>query len=63
MARTHEFTKNEDSTKITIVLDKIETIARDEFSDCTSITLKSGRKIGVSETVSEVTRVVNGSAT
>lgn len=59
MVKTHQFTRNVDGTAVEIVLDKIVTFYRDEFSECTTIKPVNGEKIGVSESVDEVRRIVN----
>ena len=59
MSKTYTFTENQDQTDIVIVVNQIQTIERDDFSDCTQITLVGGKKIAVSESVSDVTKVVN----
>lgn len=60
MAKTHTFTKNSTGKPISIVLDKITGYERDEFSECTTIALVGGEKIGVSETVDEVKNAIEG---
>jgi uncharacterized protein YlzI (FlbEa/FlbD family) len=61
LPKTHQFTKNASGTPITIVIDKIKTFEFDEFSECTQITLIDGTKYGVSETIEEVTKIVEAS--
>lgn len=58
MAKTYEFTENASGARISIVIDKIATFKKDEFSECTSIELIDGKKIGVSESVDEVRKVI-----
>lgn len=59
MHRTHTFTQNIDGKQIDVVLDKIEGFERDEFSDCTTLKLTSGTKIGVLEPIEEVRKILN----
>ena len=54
MPKTHQFTDNASGQPIIVVLDKVATISHDEFSECTTIELIDGKKIGVSDTVEEV---------
>ena len=61
MAKTHEFTENASGSPITVVIDKIKSFRRDEFSECTQITFIDGSTLGVSETVEEVTNVIEAS--
>ena len=58
MPKTHQFTENSAGTPVSIVLGHITKFERDEFSNCTSITLTGGEKIGVSESIEEVTKVI-----
>ncbi len=58
MPKTHEFTDNATGKPIAVVIDKIVVFKKDEFSECTSIELIGGTKIGVSETIDQVQKVV-----
>lgn len=56
--KTHLFTRNSSDTPVNIVLDKVRSFERDEFSDCTKIVYIDGDTIGVSETIEEVRAVI-----
>jgi len=58
MPKTHEFLENRLELPIIIVLDKIQTIQHDSRSECTTITMIGGEKIGVSESVEIVKKAV-----
>ncbi len=58
MPKTYQFTENSSGEPITIVVSQIQTIEEDGYSECTTIELVGGRRIGVAESVEEVTKVV-----
>lgn len=60
MAKTHRFTENATGTPVSVVVEHITKVERDEFSDCTTITLIGGQEIGVSESVEQVNKAVEG---
>jgi len=59
MSKTHEFTNNSSSTPVSVVLDKIVSYERDDFSESTKIKLVGGDVIHVSETVSQVKAAID----
>ena len=58
MPKTHKFTKNSEGEKITVVLSQIQSFNKDNFSECTRLSLIGGVTIGVSETEEEVRKVL-----
>lgn len=58
MAKTHTFSTRSGSRPVTVVLAHVILFERDEFAECTMISLTGGHKIGVSEGVDEVTKVI-----
>lgn len=60
MAKSHEFTRNSDDSKVNIVIAHIQSYERDNFSECTSLKLSDGTTEGVKETIEEVKKIVDG---
>lgn len=62
MPKTHTFTESTSGEPVDVVVDKIATYKHDGFSECTSITLVGGAKLGVTETVDEVRKVIEAAS-
>ncbi len=60
MAKTYQFTENASGEPISIVLDQIQSFRRDGFSGCTTITLASGKEIGVTASIEAITNLIAG---
>ena len=61
MTKTHKFTKNDTGNAVEVVVNKIIRFEHDTFSECTAIYLEGGDKIFVSESLEQVSTVVNDS--
>lgn len=58
MAKAHKFTENSSGSEIVIVLAHITKCQTDKFSECTTITLTNGEKVGVSESLIDVVKAI-----
>lgn len=59
MPKTHTFTENSTGSPTDVVLEKIKSFHWSDFSECTIIEFIDDTKIGVSESVEEVRRIIN----
>jgi len=58
MAKTHTFSLKSGGRSVTVALAHVILFERDEFAECTMISLSGGHKIGVPDSVEEVTKVL-----
>jgi hypothetical protein len=58
-SKTHKFTRNIDGKEVFVVIAKIKSVERDDFSECTKISLIDGTHEGVRETVGQVRKIID----